>query len=151
MPVPAAPLVPADEGPEDVVDQGRGLADDEDADHDDEYEGDVLLGSAWFPHLGTSPLARPQRLDELVVEEPETEEWPSVKNDEVESVGVDDPIKDVVSEGTEFKHGFGRVGTCALLLHFVLEESWNVVDNGRESDHKDKESNPMARQKLRRL
>ena len=133
VPPAADPRLLVDDGPEDHVDEGRGLADDEDAHDDDQDQGDVLLVPA-LPHLGPTSLASLQRHDQPDVEEDDREEWPAVNEDRVENVGVDDTVELVAAERADLEHVLGRVVAHAHLGALVLEESRNVVEHGEDGD-----------------
>src|SRR6218665_1192639 len=107
VPVAAETLVVGHGRPEDVVDQGRRLAEHEDEGEYDEDEGDVRAFTRRLCRrrrcLLLAPLTSPQRLDQSRVEEGQAEEWPTVHQRKVGDVGVEDAVEAVVTERADFE------------------------------------------------
>ena len=97
VPVATRSLRLVDERPEDVVDEGRRLTDDEDTHDDNKNERDVLLVPS-LTHLRPSALASLQRHNQFDVEEPDKEQRATVYNDEIENIVVKDSIQAIVTE-----------------------------------------------------
>src|SRR6218665_2033955 len=133
VPSTARPLDGVHASPEDVIDEGRGLADDEDTHDDDEHQGHVLLVPA-LAHLGPALLAALQGDDQLDVEETDEQERTAVNDDEVEQVGVKDPVDPVVAELAHLEDVLRSVLIDADPDAVVLEETRYVVDDRKEDD-----------------
>ena len=116
-----------------MVDHGRRLAEHEHADDADEHECDVLLVPA-LAHLGSLSLALFQRLDELHVQEAETQQWPAVHDDYVHDVGVHDAIGLVAAERADAEGVARLVEANAVLEVRVLEEARDVVHNSEDDN-----------------
>ena len=120
--------------PEDVIDERRRLADDEREHDDDEDEGDVGLvsGARRDAHLAAPTRLALERADQIRVEDGERQHRSAEHHDEVEDVGVDDPVDGVAAERAHLEYLARLVEADADLDCLVLEESRNVVQHGEQ-------------------
>ena len=129
----AHPLAVIHERPQQMVDHGRRLTEHKHTYDPNEDERDVLLVAA-FAHLGPLTLPLLQRLDEFHVEEAKAQEGSAVHDDDVEYVGVQDPVNLVAPEGVDVEAVAGLVLADAVLDFCVLEEARNVVDDSEDDN-----------------
>ncbi len=136
--VSAQPRVVVQHIPEDLVDEGRGLADREDDDDDDEDEGDVVV--LLLPrglHLLPLLAQRVQRANQPHVQDRQQDEGQDQEENHVHSVVVNDEIQSV---GTEpYVHGddFGLIALVCYGNQFGFREARDVVEDAEDDRDQD--------------
>ena len=84
-------------------------------------------------HLLTTPRLCLQSVDQLNIEEGQREERASVHDDEVQQVCVEDTVDLVMPEVAQFEDHFRSVVSVTFLDLVVLEETRDIVDDGKQS------------------